>query len=163
MKNLSKEIETLRSSKNSHYLLDEMWAYKPFARKMQELDVSYEESQEQLPMLSRFYESMKYCDTSCPGLEDCDSPMPHYVCQLSRNDLNQLERTQTLDLNQFITLNGYAYNIEHCRHERACNAQLKLLAVSQRLRQLLQCHRFHGQLSLKCLNPVLPLIYRLEA
>ena len=93
MKNLSKEIETLRSSKNSHYLLDEMWAYKPFARKMQELDVSYEESQEQLPMLSRFYESMKYCDTSCPGLEDCDSPMPHYVCQLSRNDLNQLELT----------------------------------------------------------------------
>lgn len=93
MKNLSKEIETLRSSKNSHYLLDEMWAYKPFARKMQELDVSYEESQEQLPMLSRFYESMKYCDTSCPGLEACDSPMPHYVCQLSRNDLNQLELT----------------------------------------------------------------------
>ncbi len=91
MKNLSKEIETLRSSKNSHAFLDEMWAYKPFARKMQELDVSYEESREQLPMLSRFYESMKYCDASCPGLEACDSPMPHYVCLLSRNDLGQLE------------------------------------------------------------------------
>ena len=38
MKELSKEIDSLRVAGNGHSLLDEMWANKPFARKMQELD-----------------------------------------------------------------------------------------------------------------------------
>ncbi len=85
MKELSKEIDSLRVAGNGHSLLDEMWANKPFARKMQELDVSYEESKEQLPILSRFYESLLAC-SSCPGLKKCNAELPRYVTEVIRDE-----------------------------------------------------------------------------
>ncbi len=83
MENVKDTIAGFSPGKSGHALLDEMWAHPPFARLLRDLKVDYEESREQLPVLSRAYEDMRSCE-KCPGLDGCVNVLPRYVAKLTR-------------------------------------------------------------------------------